>query len=75
MDIVPGNICRMRVTRWSYPPEGGEAVVIVRGELIFVTETPKLSPHGHGDYLVKVLRDSKILVFWADSKDIELVEA
>lgn len=74
MDIVPGNLYRMRVARRSYPPKGGEAVVLAKGELIFVTETPTLSRHGWGDYLVTVLRDSKILVFWADSKDIELVE-
>ena len=75
MEIVGGNLYRMRRGRWSYSPPAAdfESVLLAEGELIFVTETPKLSPHG--DYLVTALRDSKILTFWAGgSEDLELVE-
>jgi len=74
MDIVPGNLYRLRVDHRCYTP-GAVAVEsdrIAGGELVLVMGVSRLL---QGVYILTVLWDSKIFRLWAVSEDIELAEA
>jgi len=70
MEIVPGNLYRLRVGHWCYTLDFGETVTIAKGELVLVTEIYRWCA---GDYVLTILWNSKISKFWTVGDDLELV--